>query len=205
MSDEQGQPLPHQPMEVTEIVGVKVGFAPLQGDTFWLARSSYVPDQRTFRRGAPLPYNEPQNLFAAICEYFQHVQDNPLYKTKIAYVRQIPQLFALAANRPMTLQGLLTFIGARSSHWVKWKDDTHLGAVVEWAEQVIYQNKFEGALVGEFNPTMIIRDLGLADKQEVGGMGGGGGEPIVFQVMPIAHGTFVPEEPKQEAQETSEP
>lgn len=33
--------------------------------------------------------------------------------------------------------------------------------------QICYQNKLEGAIVGIYNANVIIRDLGLADKQEI--------------------------------------
>ena len=36
------------------------------------------------------------------------------------------------------------------------------------AERVIYQQKFQGAAADQLNPAIIARDLGLADKKEVG-------------------------------------
>lgn len=166
----------------------------LSGDQFWLARSSYCPDPTNFSFGGSPLFNEPQHLYAACCEYFQHVQDNPLQRSKVTVEGGIARLFAIETPRPMTQHGLCTFLGIRLSKWNKWKTDRHLKEVVEWAEQIIYQQKYEGATNGEFNPTIVIRDLGLSEKQEIGGIKDA--PPLGIQIEPIKSGTFLPPENK---------
>ena len=39
--------------------------------------------------------------------------------------------------------------------------------VVNRINSVIYEQKFDGAAIGGYNPQLIIRDLGLAEKQDV--------------------------------------
>lgn len=41
------------------------------------------------------------------------------------------------------------------------------------AEEIIRRQKFEGAAADLFNPNIIARDLGLADKSELTGKDGG--------------------------------
>lgn len=173
--------------------GVMEAFPKLSGDNFWLARSSYCPDPTEFNmHGSPL-FREPQHLYAACCEYFQYVQDHPLQRSKATSSEGgNVRLFAIETPRPMTLSGLCNFLGITISKWKKYSADNHLKNVVEFAEQVIYQQKYEGAMNGEFNSAIVIRDLGLADKQEVGGIKDA--PPVAFTIEPIKSGTFLPDE-----------
>ena len=47
------------------------------------------------------------------------------------------------------------------------------GEVLDWIEEVIYTQKFEGAAGNMMNANFLARDLGLADKSELSGPNGG--------------------------------
>ncbi|SMP36850.1 terminase small subunit, partial [Shimia sagamensis] len=54
--------------------------------------------------------------------------------------------------------------------WREWrKSRKDLSSVMTRVEQIIRQQKFEGAAAELLNPNIIARDLGLADKKEIGG------------------------------------
>ena len=62
---------------------------------------------------------------------------------------------------------LCNFLDISVDSWSKWTHNREdLSEVIACVEQVIFQNKFEGAVAGFFNANIIARDLGLADKQE---------------------------------------
>lgn len=143
--------------------GVYEGCGTISGDQFWLYRSSYCPKATEFNRGYAIEFNEPRHLYAAICEYFQCCQDHPLEKQSIASFQGVVRSWVVQTPRPFTIQGLLTFLGARQSHWNRWCQDQHLNPVTEWAYNVIEQQKYEGAISGTFNPTIIMRELGIEE------------------------------------------
>ena len=72
-----------------------------KGNKFWLQRSSH---------GRKLIFETPEKLWDAACEYFEWVEDNPLYEIKaFAYQGEVKQE-AIPKMRAMTLDGLYLFL-----------------------------------------------------------------------------------------------
>jgi hypothetical protein len=66
----------------------------------------------------------------------------------------------------MTIKGLCVFLDISYQNWTEYCARAAYSEVCEWAEAVIYQQKFTGAAAGLLNPAIIARDLGLADKSD---------------------------------------
>lgn len=147
--------------------------APL-GNQFWKNRSKHGRDKL---------FSTPELLLEAAEEYFQWCDDNPWIK-----VEQLKKPFAimddkgnyvktesiceLPTERPYTIQGLCLYCNASREWWTKFKANVANEGflpVITRIEEIIYTQKFEGAAVGAFNPTIISRDLGLTDKKELSG------------------------------------
>lgn len=141
----------------------------------------------------PAIYLTPKDFLAAVADYFQWCEDHPLLESKtFCYKGDIVE-HDEPRMRPFTKKGLCTHLGIPSSRLAtyskrgpEWED------AMEMVEQAIYTQKFEGAAAGLLNSTIIIRDLGLAEKQEIGGLANA--EPVAFVISPIASGTFLPPE-----------
>lgn len=138
----------------------------------------FAPGNQLWKR-RKAPCSEPkfktaEELLEACCEYFQWVEDNPLWEEKaFAYEGEVTYA-NVAKPRVMTIQALCTFIGVTHPTWLNWRRDrTDLKDVIAWAESVVYCNKFEGASAGLYNANIIARDLGLADRNELSGVNGG--------------------------------
>lgn len=114
----------------------------------------------------------PDVLWALACEYFQQgVEDN---MNKVDFIRSgdaAGQVIYLPTQRPYSwtsFELFLTYKGVRRS--IKEFRANRDGRYAEYAEvveridSVIYQQKFDGAAIGGYNPQLIIRDLGLAEK-----------------------------------------
>jgi hypothetical protein len=72
-------------------------------------------------------------------------------------------------NRPYTLKGFCLYCGACEAWFKEFKRrdlSNDFIAVIHKIEDIIYNQKFEGAAIGIFNSNIIARDLGLTDKQE---------------------------------------
>lgn len=138
-----------------------------KGNRFWEARTS--------NKGAASLYSKPQDLEDACLEYFNWVADNPLQAAQPVTFQGKGDTFAVDKMRAMTIVGMCNFIKVGRATWYAWKDvnsEKHRKDVVdiiEWAEEIIYQQKFEGAAADLLNPNIIARELGLADKSELTG------------------------------------
>ena len=132
----------------------------LPGNRIWEARSSCGPK--------PL-FDTPEKLWGACVEYFEWVDENPLHEAKAFAYEGSVTVESLPKMRAMTIGGLCLFLDISFETWSDWrKNRPDLSDVITRAEQIIRTQKFEGASAGLLVPQIIARDLGLADKQEIG-------------------------------------
>lgn len=136
-----------------------------KGNQFWKARTKHGRDKI---------FASAEVLEEACVEYFQWVDDNPLYEDKITTFQGIVKHEPVAKMRAMTIAGLCLFLGIDQATWGRWRSSEakDFCTVVSWAEEVIRTQKFAGAAADLLNPNIIARDLGLTDKQDVNHSGG---------------------------------
>src|SRR5690554_364188 len=131
--------------------------APL-GNQFWKARSKHGRDKL---------FASSEALWDACCEYFQWVEDNPLWEVKaFTYQGEVTQE-PIPKMRAMTIDGLCLFLDISYETWRDWRTVEDFSEVVARAEKVIRNQKFSGAAADLLNANIIARDLGLSDKREV--------------------------------------
>ena len=143
----------------------------LPGNRFWEARSSH---------GRNPKFEFADQLWSACIEYFEWVEENPLYEDKLVTFQGAATHEPVAKMRAMTLAGLCLFLGISRETWNEWRSSRpDFSDTLREAEAVIYQQKFSGAAADLLNPNIIARDLGLAEKSEHSGPNGG---PIKTEV-----------------------
>lgn len=141
----------------------------MPGNKFWLARSSAGPKPK---------FRNPDDLWAACCEYFDWVDENPLWEDKLVTFQGTATHEPTAKMRAMTLAGLCLFLDIDRTTWTGWRSNRpDLLSVITRAEEVIFAQKFAGAAADLLNANIIARDLGLSEKSELTGKDGG---PIAF-------------------------
>lgn len=124
--------------------------------------------------GAKPKFSGPDDLWSACCEYFEWVEDNPLYEDRLVTFQGSATHEPVAKMRAMTISGLCLFLDIAHETWREWhRSRPDLSEVLARAEAVIYQQKFSGAAADLLNASIIARDLGLADRSELTGAGGG--------------------------------
>ncbi|TIT64348.1 MAG: DNA-packaging protein [Mesorhizobium sp.] len=128
------------------------------GNRFWEQRSSHGR--------API-FATPEDLFAASCEYFQWVEDNPLYEAKAFAYQGDVTIQELPKMRAMTIGGLCIFLDIARRTWDGYGEREDFVPVKTRVEEIIRAQKFAGAAADLLNPNIIARDLGLSDKQDV--------------------------------------
>lgn len=128
-----------------------------KGNEYWKLRSKDGRDKQ---------YPNPNDLLDACNEYFEWVQENPLMEAQVVKYKDHAELMDVPKMRPMTIQGLCNFVDLSVEGWRKYKARKDFVEITTRVEQIIYNNKFEGAASGFLNPNIIARDLGLQDKQQ---------------------------------------
>lgn len=152
----------------------------IPGNQFWKARS---------RHGAkpvfPVGEEGAAKLREACEDYFQWCEDNPLFEEKAFAYEGCITTHDSPRVRAFTIGGLCLFIDIDGETWRTWRHTRQdLSAVISWAEETIKQQKFAAAAAGLLNANIISRDLGLADKSEISGPGGGPIESINKDMSP---------------------
>lgn len=135
-----------------------------KGNEFWRARSSH---------GRKPIFASPDELLSACTEYFEWVDANPLQEAKaFAYQGEVT-VATLPKMRAMTIGGLCLFLDISQQAWGEYRQRQGFGDVTREVEETIRDQKFTGAAADLLNANIIARDLGLAEKQEHTGAGGG--------------------------------
>ena len=148
------------------------------GNKFWLARSSH---------GRNPIFSNPEQLRNACYEYFQWVEDNPLYEEKIFHSQGMITKDTITKMRAMTIRAMCFFIGLSRQGWQEYSEKPDFSDIVKEIEDVIYSQKFEGAAADMLNSNIIARELGLSDKvqNEHTGANGTALPAPVFNFNPI--------------------
>lgn len=133
----------------------------LPGNRFWEARSSH---------GRKPIFKNPEQLEEACKEYFDWVENNPLYAAEVVKFQGQATLTNVPKMRAMTIGGLCNFLDISFQGWKEYGEKPDFSELVTRIENQIRQQKFEGASAELLNPNIIARDLGLADKKEHSGV-----------------------------------
>lgn len=128
------------------------------GNSAWRARSSH---------GRKPLFKDPEQLRDACFEYFEWVEANPLIAADTVKFQGVGEVMPVPRMRAMTIIGLCNFLDIASSTWLEYKSNTDFSSICEGVENIIYQQKLEGAAADLLNHAIIARELGLADKKEI--------------------------------------
>jgi hypothetical protein len=132
-----------------------------KNNEFWKLRSKHGRDKL---------FATPALLEEAAYEYFAWCQANPWIRIDVR--GKDNEEVRLPTARPFTIKGLCLYCDASEQFWRTFKASEAAKdflAVITRIEEIIYTQKFEGAVVGAFNANIISRDLGLVDKKELSG------------------------------------
>ena len=131
-----------------------------KNNQFWKLRSKHGRDKL---------FKTPELLWEAACEYFQWCESNPIEAYENKGTKNVN---LVKFRRPFTLKGFCIYCDA-TEHWyvefkkgLKEKDKDFL-YICRKIEDIIYNQKFEGAAIGIFNANIIARDLGLSEHSDI--------------------------------------
>lgn len=122
--------------------------------------------KRRTKHGRDKIFATPEIMREACYEYFEF-QSNRAWE-KVEYKGSDVVEVRIPTTPPFTMTGLCIFLGVNTKYFNEFKKtcDNNFSEVIEEIENIIYNQKFEGASVGAYNANIIARDLGLADKKQ---------------------------------------
>lgn len=145
----------------------------IEGNSFWKVRSSH---------GRKPLFESPEVLRDACQEYFDWYETHPLYETRISVVKGEVVKVKVPKMRAMSVGSLCIFLDMAIPTWSAYRNKSaDFSKVCSEVEQIIYQQKFQGASADLLNHAIIARDLGLKDKQEHE-LSGQDGKPIGIRI-----------------------
>lgn len=129
-----------------------------KGNQFWKLRTSH---------GREKIFSNPELLWQEACKYFEYTDERKWLKKD--WVGKDAEEVTRESETPYTKSGLCVFLDI--SEWRLLNDlkksSEDFSQVVSRIEQIIYTQKIEGASVGAFNSSIVARELGLTDKQDI--------------------------------------
>jgi hypothetical protein len=139
-----------------------------KGNNLWELRSKH---------GRNKLFETPQLMWEAACEYFKWCEDNPLFESKGFAFQGVVTTETFPKMRAMTLSQLCFYLHCDESYFRVFKkmivdnenktdNNKDFLTVIARIEQVIYNQKFQGAAADLLNANIISRDLGLIDRGE---------------------------------------
>jgi hypothetical protein len=130
-----------------------------KGNSYYLLAKSFVK---------PKSYS-PKALWKKAIEYFLWNDKNPLIEEKVF---GSGKRMTLKKVRAMTITGFCNFVHINRDTFNNYEKLEAYSDICKRIKDIIYQQKLEGAAADLLNPSIIAREIGLADKQEITGKDG---------------------------------
>lgn len=129
-----------------------------KGNQFWKKRSKHGRDKI---------FATPELMLEAAYEYFDFQEKRIWEKTE--YKGKDVEMVKIPTAAPFTMTGLCIFLGVNTQYFGDFKKTAtkDFSLVIKHIEEVVYNQKFEGAAVGAYSSNIIARDLGLNDVKKV--------------------------------------
>lgn len=118
-------------------------------------------------KGRSRTFETPEDLMVACEEYLEWNEANPLIEEKPFCFQGAIVMAELQKPRAPSVVALCSHLGIHRHTWQNYRISDEFDMVCEEIEARMRTFKFERAVAGLMNSTLIARDLGLVDKQEV--------------------------------------
>lgn len=109
----------------------------------------------------------PEQVFSLAVKYFSWAEENAIKAAETAAFQGIVTENLVHKTRVFTLKGLRLFCGFSSGVLVKWRGEPGFCDVMDFIDDVIYEQKFQLAANGIVNASFIGKELGIDKAAEV--------------------------------------
>lgn len=126
-----------------------------KGNIYWTLRK---------RHGRKPIYENGEQLWSDCSDYFKFMDENPY---EFEDNKGTKNVNTVKLKRPYTIHSLCLYLDIGRDTWISMRSNKDFSDVVRKVDDIIYNQKFEGAAMGVYQQNIIIRDLGLVDKADV--------------------------------------
>lgn len=105
---------------------------------------------------------EPHELLQKFDDYVKWVEENPLLRHTL--IQKTGQCVTVPLDRPLSVKAFVLFARMSTTLMASYSKLPEYVEVIDIIKNAIYVNKYEGAAVGLFSSSIMIRDLGLSDS-----------------------------------------
>ena len=123
---------------------------------------AHNPNKPIRKVGRPRSYT-PEALEARFEEYVSWAKANPICINKVSGGEIIP----VPTERPLSLTGFCVFADIVENTFRDYEKLEEFSSITTRARTTFANSQIEGALVGAFNPNIVARLQGLAERQDV--------------------------------------
>lgn len=122
---------------------------------------------KTSTVGRSRMFETPDDLREACLGYLEWADTHPLQEEKhFCFQGEITTAY-VSKPRAVTIVGLCLHLGIHRHTWQNYRISEEFDLVCDEIEDRMKQYKFENAVAGLMNPTLIARDIGLVEKSSV--------------------------------------
>jgi hypothetical protein len=124
---------------------------------YWMFRNKHGRDHKY----------KPEQLWDEFQDYYDWIQENPMIKYDVIRSgERAGEPVEIKMPRPLTIEGFCVFADITEHTFRSYEENKDFIPVTTRIRKSIETNQLEGASAGLYNPNIIARKLGLADKQQ---------------------------------------
>lgn len=113
--------------------------------------------------GPKLKIPDPETLWRLACDYFEWVEENPIFEAQLVSYQGVSNLEPVPKARAMTWEGLATFCGMNPVTLLNYAHKEEFEEVMSVIKACIRDQKFTLAAAGLLNANLVGRDLGIGE------------------------------------------
>lgn len=109
----------------------------------------------------------PEEVFDFAVRYFTWAEGEAIKAIETAAFQGVVSENLIHKPRVFTLTGLALFMGVKIGSFARWRSEPGYSDVMEFIDNVIYEQKYQLGVAGIINATIVGKELGIDKPQEI--------------------------------------
>lgn len=109
----------------------------------------------------------PEEVFDFAVRYFTWAEGEAIKAIETAAFQGVVSENLIHKPRVFTLTGLALFMGVKIGSFARWRSEPGYSDVMEFIDNVIYEQKYQLGVAGIINSTIVGKELGIDKPQEI--------------------------------------
>ena len=109
----------------------------------------------------------PEEVFDFAVRYFSWAESEAIKAIETAAFQGVVSESLVHKPRVFTLTGLALFMGVNINRFARWRAEAGYSDVMEFIDNVIYEQKYQLGVAGIISSTIVGKELGIDKPQEI--------------------------------------